>query len=537
MRIEIVKYIFIFLLSHSVINDSFCQEGSELSDCVTSVNNLFDIREQFPISDGNSIQVRVKHNLGKSAVIVEKLNDSLRVINKRQIVLRGDFINFFTYDFKDVEVLVNDTYCYILLCSRNEKVLTLHAIGILLSSFEDVSDHRTLTKMNNGKIYDTNIRFPYDGYFLVNLDKYSNLLITSVEARQDVFKKKTSKLEFETKVRHSLFDCKLNEIWTVSISPTYYSEFEILPGIISSNNTYSFISRNTPLNTSYKYEFEMTTLDLETGVTLGQVSIPQPIEKTINELKIFYRNESIYLAGSYYRENHKSSAGLVLGQFSIDGKSLIQLNFEEYGTEEIISASYFNSEKVGKVLSKGRIAELPHFTVEHFWFKNDIPVVVGRYIKKKSSHHFRHKYIEHFEGRNRDQSNNESLSDGTIGVFTFDSDLSNHQSDFICRDFNLPTDYMRTHIRSSDDGFELLYNEHSLSNENEKFTVNSSSELKIKNGIYSIKQNAFNSMRSINSREINFFHSTNDFRMNQENIIFQTIRKGESCIRIGNLKF
>ena len=90
-----ISFLFLALSLSYVVN---CQQKAEVSNCITTVNNLYDIRELIPLANGNSLQIRLKHGLGKAAVVIEKLNDSLRVIDKRQIVLRGDFINFFTYD-------------------------------------------------------------------------------------------------------------------------------------------------------------------------------------------------------------------------------------------------------------------------------------------------------------------------------------------------------------------------------------------------------------------------------------------------------
>ena len=517
-----------------------CQKRTEISKCVTTVNNLYDLRELVPLSNGNSLQIRLKHGLGKSALVIEKLNDSLVIIDKRQIVLKGDFINFFTYDFKDIEVLVNDNYCYLFLCERNKEVLSLHSVALQVANLDDVCEMSIIAKMNKGKIYDTNIRQPFDGYFLAALDQYANIIITSVESREDVFKKKTSKKELEVKVSHAFFDCELNQIWETSESQTYFSEFEILPGVINSQGHYSFITKNSPAETSYKYDLNIITIDVNSGSLLNETEIISSKNRFINEISLFNSSKNTYLAGSYYRKNHKASSGIVIGNFDLAKRAEdpLVLAFNDYSNEEIIDASFFNASKVGKTLSKGKLAELPHFTIENVIELENSLTIIGHFISKKSSHHFRHQYFENFEGRNRDLSNNESLSGGTLGLFNFDKELKYQWGEFLCRKFNLPVGYMKTISLIGKDRFQLVFADNSSNSFKEKYKAENSKELSLfKLSVESAAESLLKvtSLSSSNDYSFMLESGKNSFRNNS--VIFQTKSPSEDCIRVCRINF
>ena len=517
-----------------------CQQRVEVSNCITSVNNLYDIRELIPLANGNSLQVRLKHGLGKAAVVIEKLDDSLRVIDKRQIVLRGDFINFFTYDFKDIEVLVNDDYCYLLLCERNKEVLSLHAAAIQIADLEDLSERRIIAKMNKGKIYNTNIRQPFDGYFSAILDNYANLMITSVESRADVFKKKTSKKELDVKVRHAFFDCELNRLWETSETQTYFSEFEILPGVINSHGHYFFLTKNSPTDISYRYNFELVALEASTGEVLNRTKIISSENRHINEIAVFNSLHHIYLAGAFYRENHRASSGILIGKVDLseDLGDSMNLTFHDYSTEEIAEASYFNSSEIEKKISKGNLAEIPHFTVENVIELENAPLVVGRFITKKASHHFRHQYFENFEGRNRDVGNKESLSGGTLGLFQFNGELSYDWGKFVCRNLDLPVGYMKTISLIENNKFHLIYADNTSSSVNEKYPVSSSKDLSLfRLSVHPTKGSRLEVTSLKTSKDFSFMLNSGENYFRNNSVIFQTKKRQEDCIRICRIDF
>ena len=527
-----ISFLFLALSLSYVVN---CQQKAEVSNCITTVNNLYDIRELIPLANGNSLQIRLKHGLGKAAVVIEKLNDSLRVIDKRQIVLRGDFINFFTYDFKDIEVLVNDDYCYLLLCERNKEVLSLHASAIQIANLEDLSESRIIAKMNKGKIYNTNIRQPFDGYFSAILDKYANLMITSVESREDVFKKKTSKKELEVKVCHAFFDCELNRLWETSERQSYFSEFEILPGAVNSDGHYFFLTKNSPADISYRYNFVLVVLEASTGEVLNRTRIISSEDRYVNEIAVFNSLHHTYLAGSYYRENHRASSGILIGKLDLseDLGDSINLTFHDYSTEEIIEASYFNSSEIAKILSKDNLAEIPHFTVENVIELENAPLAVGRFITKKASHHFRHQYFENFEGRNRDVGNKESLSGGTLGLFQFNEELNYEWGKFVCRSLYLPVGYMKTISLIENNKFHLIYADNTSSSVNEKYPVHSSKNLSLFRLSLNPTEGIPLEVTSLKtSKDFSFMLNSGENSFRNNAVIFQTIKRQEDCIRI-----
>lgn len=532
-----ISFLFLALSLSYVAN---CQQRVEVSNCITAVNNLYDIRELIPLANGNSLQVRLKHGLGKAAVVIEKLDDSLRVIDKRQIVLRGDFINFFTYDFKDIEVLVNDEYCYLLLCERNKEVLSLHAAAIQIADLEDLSERRIIAKMNKGKIYNTNIRQPFDGYFSAILDNYANLMITSVESRADVFKKKTSKKELDVKVRHTFFDCELNRLWETSETQTYFSEFEILPGVINSQGHYFFLTKNSPADISYRYNFELVALEASTGKVLNRTKIISSENRHINEIAVFNSLHHTYLAGSFYRENHRTSSGILIGKVDLSEElgDSIDLTFHDYSTEEIVEASYFNSSEIEKIISKGNPAEIPHFTVENVIELENSPLVVGRFITKKASHHFRHQYFENFEGRNRDVGNKESLSGGTLGLFQFNGELSYDWGKFVCRNLDLPAGYMKTISLLGNNKFHLIYADNTSSSLNEKYSVSSSTDLSLfRLSVNPTKGSPLKVTSLKTSKDFSFMLKSGGNYFRNNSVIFQTKKRLEDCIRICRIDF
>ncbi len=506
------------------------QSKAEYSDCITKVNNLYDIRELIPLYDGTTVSVRIKHNLSKSAIVLEKYNDSLRVIQKRQIVLRGDFINFSSYDLRDIQVLSNEDYCFILMTERNEKILTLYGVTVGLLDFEEVSAPKSLLKMNQGKLYETNIRLPYDGYFYAIMDDYANVVITGVESRADVFKKKNSKLDNEVKVIHAAFDCELNEIWKKSKLQSYYSEFEVMPGVISSTESiYSYLDRNTKTGLSYKYDFNLVHIDTSNGDTLAIQPIKDLDEGWVNDISLFQTTNGLGLAGGFYELNQKNSKGLVWAEVQSIYESEVVLSNYEYSTEQIVKASYFNAKKIGKELSKGLIPELPHFTVDELFIDDDV-LIVGHFISKKSSHHFRHRHLENFEGRNRDESNAQSLQGGTIAVFKLRKTSELVHAEIIPRWFKLPLAYIRPRVLEVDGKQKLLFNNHSSYNSLEIQKVGYSMELKPY-------------LMDLDSYQIKPVKGKSGFMMleasarKENSICFQSMFGADGCIRLMRLDF
>jgi len=425
---------------------------THVSDCLKQSNSFYQIRDIAALADGGSVMLKIRHDVSKSAVIIEKRNANYKLTDKRQIVLRGDFINFFTYDFKDAKLIVLEDYVYVFMCERDDSIYKLHAISLYLSDLEDVIPHKIVSKMNDARLYNSNVRSPFDGYFLFSTDEYSRILITGVESRSDVFVKKNSKSKHEVSVFRKYMNCEFEEIWGNQKTKSYYSEYEICDQITKNRRVYE-LRVNSKLK-SYTYNFDLFTVDLNTGLQELLMTFSPEFNGEVGELRFREIDNRFFLVGSYYVNSHKTSSGYFISELNetlTDVKTTVNHDFSSSETSSITSAS---QKKINKLKGSEKAIYPGHFIIDQLILKGNEYSLVGLFINKKSSHHLRHQYLEFFDGRDRNISSAQSLSGGTLGVFKGLLNTGQNASRIVKRDFKLPQAFMRTSLSKN----EVLFN-------------------------------------------------------------------------------
>lgn len=533
-----MKGIILFLVVTLAELTAFSQ-STEFSECRIGQTSVYEIREMAMLEDSTAIAVSLDHRLGRCIVTIEKLNDSLEVVKTKKEVFKGDYLNFFTKDFKDVKLIVAGAYCYVFVCDRDGELMKLHAISLYVKDLKPVRDTKIVAVLNKGSLYDTNIRSAYDGYFTFSLNQYSEVLVTALNTREDVFKKKNSKRSHSVRALHYLLDCELTTIWETWQNFDYHSELELVDQVINHNNIATLIFRSTVPGYSYRYNLALQSIDLQTGEIIARFKLKQPEGKHINELKLFQNNGCTYLAGAYYTNNRKRTNGTYLAKLTDACDNIYSQEFTPYSKENLLKAQFALNTSLENKINKGKESTLSHFVVEHLVLDSITNglAIIARFIDKPSSCHFRHQYFENFDGRNRDASNNESLHGGTIGVFNFNSELSLISSGFILRELKLPSAYMHVNVLESNGYKKLVYNQHIKASETNNEVAKDASELRIVSRELSIEELLEKTEKVVRTKGASGAHIFQNWpgTVTENSFLFQYKNAQDRCVRLGRV--